>query len=137
VGDEWFSLSTLVLDEIVALRTVHSLPHRRNSGLLGLVNVRGELVICVSIAPLLIGRPTDEASRGRLVVARHGNQRLAFPVDEVQHNHHYFAGELQRVPTTVANSPSNLTHGLLSLDGRMVGCLDERLLFDALNRNLL
>ena len=36
VGSEWFALPTLALDEIVELRPIHSLPHRRNSGLLGL-----------------------------------------------------------------------------------------------------
>ena len=136
VGSEWFALPTLVLDEIIEPRPVHSLPHRRNSGLLGLVNVRGELVVCVSIAELLIGTATGMSAEGRLIVARHASGRLVLPVDEVLHTHHYSPGELQPLPATVARSPSNFTKGLLSYADKIVGVLDERPLFDALNRSL-
>jgi chemotaxis signal transduction protein len=135
VGIEWFALSTLLLDEIVGMRAVHSLPHRRNPALLGLVNVRGELVVCVSISRLLIGEAAA-ASQGRLVVMRHANGRLAFPVDEVQHTHCYRPDELKPVPATVAKSASAFTRGLLSWRDRTVGCLDERLILEALDRSL-
>lgn len=135
LGTEWFALSTLVVDEIIGLRAIHSLPHWRNPVVLGLVNVRGELVICMSVARLLTG---DAASQpqGRLVVARHANGRLAFPVDEVQHAHRYHPHELQPVPTTLAKSASSFTRGLLPWRDRMAGCLDEQLLIQALTRNL-
>lgn len=135
VGTEWFALSTLLLDEIVGMRPVHSLPHRRSPSLLGLVNVRGELVVCVSISRLLIGE-TISSPQGRLVVVRHANGRLAFPVDEVQHAHRYRPDELKPVPVTVARSASAFTKGLLSWRDRTVGCLDERLVLEALNRSL-
>lgn len=135
VGTEWFAASTLLLDEIVGMRAVHSLPHRRNPALLGLVNIRGELVVCVSISRLLIGE-APPPSQGRLVVMRHANGRLAFPVDEVQHTHRYRPDDLKPVPATVARSASAFTKGLLSWRNRTVGCLDERLLFEALNRSL-
>jgi chemotaxis signal transduction protein len=135
VGAEWFALPTLLLDEIVGMRTVHSLPHRRNPALLGLVNVRGELVVCVAISRLLIGEAATPP-QGRLVVIRHTNGRLAFPVDEVQHAHRYRPDELKPVPATIARSASAFTKGLLSWRDRTVGCLDERLVLDALNRSL-
>jgi chemotaxis-related protein WspD len=125
----------LLLDEIVGLRTIHSLPHRRNPALLGLANVRGELVVCVSIAQLLTGEAAT-ASQGRLIVARHSSGRLAFPVDEVQHTHRYRPDELMPVPATVAKSASAFTKGLLLWQGRTIGCLDERLIFDVLDRGL-
>lgn len=136
VGKEWFALPTLVLDEIIELRPIHSLPHRRNSSLLGLVNVRGELVICVSIAELLVGAAAGLSAEGRLIVARYAGGRLAFPIDEILHTHHHSPGDLQPLPATVARSPSNFTKGLLSFAGKLVGVLDERPLFDALNRSL-
>jgi chemotaxis signal transduction protein len=135
VGGEWFALSTVVLDEIVAMRAIHSLPHRRNPALLGLVNVRGELVVCVSIARLLVGDAAAQL-QGRLVVLRHGAGRLAFPVDEVQHAQRYRPGELKPVPATVARSGSSFTRGLLTWRDRTVGYLDERLVLDALERSL-
>lgn len=135
VGAEWFALSTLILDEIVGLRAVHSLPHRRSSLILGLANVRGELVICVSIARLL-GAETATSPQARLVVVRHESGRLAFPVEEVQHTHRYHPHELKPVPTTVARSASSFTKGLLSWGDCTVGCLDEQLVMQALNRGL-
>ena len=135
VGAEWFAVSTLLLDEIVSVRAIHSLPHRRNPALLGLANVRGELVTCVSIARLLFGEAAP-LPQGRLIVMRHASGRLAFPVDEVQHTHRYRPDELTPVPPTVAKSASAFTRGLLPWCERIVGCLDERLLLDALNRSL-
>lgn len=136
VGSEWFALSTQVLDEVVGLRPIHSLPHRRHPALLGIVNVRGDLVVCLSIAQLLIGA-SEGAAPSRLIVVRDAGGRLAFPVDEVQHTHHHSLSDLARAPETVARSASRFTKGLLSWRGKSVGRLDERLVFDALNRCLI
>lgn len=135
VGSEWFALSTLLLNEIVGMRTIHSLPHRRNPALLGLANVRGELLVCVSIARLLIGESAP-LPNGRLVVVRQAGGRLAFPVDEVQHAHRYRPKELKPVPVSVARSASAFTKGLLSWQGKIVAYLDERLILEALERGL-
>lgn len=135
LGAEWFALPTLVLDEILRLRTVHSLPHRRHPGLMGLVNVRGELVICVSMAQLLVG-PMAVGDHGRLVVVRHDGRRLAFPVDEVQHLRNHDPRALRPVPVTLARSASAYTRGLLGWQGAQVGRLDEELVFAALERFL-
>lgn len=135
IGAEWFALPTLALDEIVGARPIHSLPHKRSPALLGLTNVRGELVICVSIAPLLTGAPRS-ATENRLIVIRHPGGRLACPVDEVQHTHHYAPDRLEPVPVTVGRSVSSLTRGLLPWRGRMVARLDEKALFEALGRSL-
>ena len=53
VGSEWLALATSVFREVAALRTIHSLPQRRTGAVLGLANVRGELLICVSLGHLL------------------------------------------------------------------------------------
>lgn len=135
VDAEWFALSTLLLDEIVGMRAIHSLPHRRNPALLGLVNVRGELVICVSIAYLLFGAAAS-LPHGRLIVVRHPGGRLAFPVDEVQQAHRYSRSELRPVPVTIGKSVSAFTKGLLSWRDRTVGRLDEGLVLEALDRSL-
>ena len=135
VGNEWFALPTQVLDEVVALRPIRSLPHRRHPALLGIVNVRGDLVICLSIAQLLIGS-SDNTAASRLIVIRDDGGRLAFPVDEVQHTHHHNLDDLERAPETVARSASRFTRGLLSWRDRNVARLDERLVLNALSRCL-
>lgn len=135
IGVEWFALPTLSLHEVLGLRAIHSLPHRRNPTLLGLANVRGQLVPCVSIARVLTGDAAP-IREGRLIVVRHAGGRLAFPVDEVQHIHRYHADALESVPVTVAQSASAYTTGLLSWQDRKIGLLDGPLLVEALNRSL-
>ncbi len=53
VGDEWLAADIGLLVEIAELRPIHTIPHRSNSVLVGLVNIRGELPLCVSLGGLL------------------------------------------------------------------------------------
>lgn len=157
LGDEWLALPTQTLQEVVALGTavspasgdeaqapgidlpasalaprcvIHSLPHRRGSVVLGLVNVRGELVICVSLGRLLSGGCVDEnaailakgsaaspatqpvlqttqprsyeRSHTRLLVAEWDGSRLVFPVHEVHGVHRLQPEQLKDPPATLA-----------------------------------
>lgn len=135
LGAEWFALPTLALDEIVSLRPIHSLPHRRDAALLGLVNVRGDLVICVSLARLLPGPGADPA-QGWLMVARHDGGRFAFPVDEVAQTIDCAPGARRPLPATLALSAGAFTRGLVRWGERDVGWLDETALFAAFDRVL-
>lgn len=136
LGEEWFALPTLSLDEIVGPRPVHSLPHRRNPALLGLVNVRGELVICVSLARLVLGDGAGDPAQGWIMVAHHEGGRFAFPVDEVAQTIACASGDQKPVPATLARSASSYTRGLVTWRDRTVGCLDAEALFDAFERCL-
>lgn len=64
INAEWLALPTPAFQEVAERRPVHSLPHRRQGIVLGLVNVRGELLICVSLGRLLglAGSPLREHS---------------------------------------------------------------------------
>src|SRR5438045_1523494 len=50
---EWLALPTHAFQEVAERRPIHSLPHRRQGPVLGLVNIRGELLICVALGRLL------------------------------------------------------------------------------------
>ena len=65
VGEEWLALDDSVLIEVGEPRVVHRVPHRREQLLRGLVNVRGELQLCVSLAELLGLTPTQAAGDRR------------------------------------------------------------------------
>jgi len=141
IGAEWLALRTRTFQEVVERRMIHSLPHRREGVVLGLVNVRGELLICVCLGRLLgIDYSfSDERRRAlcdRLVVAEWQGSRLTFPVDEIHGIHRYHAEELKEAPATVAKADSSFTRGVLAWQNRMVGHLDEELLFSTLNRSL-
>ncbi len=109
--------------------------------MLGLVNIRGELLICVSLGHLLgLERtPPGETPRrtyDRLLVANWDGNRLVFPADEVRGIHRFQMPELKEPPATLAKSNLSYTQGLLYWQGRAVGFLDADRLFSALNRSL-
>ena len=141
IGEEWLGLGTQAFQEVAECRPVHSLPHRQPGIVLGLVNIRGELLICVSLGHLLglEGTPRGQAVRrtyDRLLVTGWDGNRLVFPVDEVRGIHRFQVSELQEPPATLTKSNFSYTQGLLSWAGRTVGLLDAQRLFSSLNRSL-
>ena len=138
IGSEWLSLPTPTFLEVAEKRKVHSIPHRRKNTLLGLVNVRGELVVCVSLASLL-GIKHSTAADGsrsvyeRLLVASWNSQRVVFPVDEVYGVLRFEPDQLREPPATLSKSGTSYTKGVLPWQNRLAMCLDAELLFPALS----
>ena len=133
----------MVFEEVAELGAIHSLPHRRSGLVVGLTNVRGELLICFSLTNLLGGdeptQPTREksgADRRRLLVVQREGWRAAFPADEVHGIHRYHPQILQEVPATVAKAGASYTRAMLPWLGRAVGRLDEDVIFQALDRGV-
>ncbi|HWJ76138.1 MAG TPA: chemotaxis protein CheW [Kaistia sp.] len=143
IGAEWLALSTALFHEIAEPRRIHSLPHRRDEMLLGIVNVRGELLVCVSLAALLgigdgsSGERSDRIKTfARMVVIGREGRRLAFPVDEVHGIHRYAAGDLTGTPATIGKAAARFATAMISWQGRSVGRLDDQLVLDALDRSI-
>ena len=61
LGVEWLALALSVVAEVTALRPVHRVPHRTNRVFSGLVSLRGQLQLCVSLHGLLDVDPADPA----------------------------------------------------------------------------
>ena len=57
LGEEWLGLATRCLVEVSPMQAIHSLPHQRSRALLGVANVRGALVACLSLVELLGSGP--------------------------------------------------------------------------------
>ena len=142
-GAEWLALPTGVLDEVGVLRPIHSLPHRRNGTVLGIVNVRGALLICVSLHALLGIDKTPAAGTAprslvheRLLVVGRDGERLVFPVYEVLGVHRFRPDQLGEAPATVAKSTATYTRATLPWREKTVGVLDEQLLFYSIHKSL-
>ena len=142
VGSEWFALPTLVLEEIDGLRAVHSIPHRRDGALLGLVNIRGVLLPCVSLHKILSLEAADAAQErtlrvsARFLVLKHVGQRAVSPVDEVHGIARFHPRDLSPIPATVALATATYTRSIFAWADKSVGLLDEELLFHTISRNL-
>ena len=115
------------------------MPHR-GEVVAGLVTIRGELLLCASLAKVL-GSRNAKAANGthipdqRLLVANRDGSRVAFPVDEIHGVVRYQPGELNTAPATLAHAAATYTIGLLPWQERTVGCLDDELLFYTLNKS--
>lgn len=140
VGGELFALSTDLLEEATELRTIHSLPHR-SGALLGVVNVRGAVTICVSLARLLglnetapVHSASGKIGRRRLLVLRHASGRIAMPVEEVLGTHRFRPGEIGPLPATLAQTSNRFTSGLLRWKDRLAGYLDVDRIVEAVRR---
>jgi len=146
LGAEWLALPTSAFQEIADHRVLHSLPHRRLGIVLGLVNVRGELLICASLArmfglepaggrpALAVRRPTSRSER--LLVADRAGQRFAFPVDEVHGVHRFHQADLREPPATIACGGLSCATGVFPWRNFAVGFLDADAVFAAVNQNL-
>lgn len=144
LGEEWLGLPVSIFHEVAESRRVHSLPHRRNSAVLGIANVRGELLICLSLSELLAIDEHKEGEHGtrskafrRLVVVGERDKRVAFMVDEIHGLHRYRKRDTLAVPATIGKALSAVTVAVLPWQGRAVGCLDPGQLLTMLDRSIV
>ncbi|MBI4623998.1 MAG: purine-binding chemotaxis protein CheW [Verrucomicrobia bacterium] len=137
LAGEWLALSTAVFREIAPLRPVHSLPHRRDRVVTGVANIRGELLVCVSLAAALglTDGPAPGAMARLVVISREGD-RFVFRTDEIAELCRFDDEDLGPVPATLVHAQATYTRGILTWRERPVGVLDDQLLFYTLNRNL-
>ncbi len=138
LGDEQFALSVGVLHEVTHLGAIHRLPHRTNDSFLGLTNIRGEILMTLSLSHFL-GLKTVEnsSSLSRLLVVGHHDRKWVFPVDEVHRIHRVEASELKAVPVVVSQSSESYTQGIIDWQSKKVNYLDTDLLFYTLEREIL
>jgi len=141
LGEEWLGLPTRALAEVAPACVVHSLPHQRSPALLGVANVRGTLVACISLGELL-GLDSRAAARDNarivprmLILAAVGGPILS-PVDEVDGIH-----ELDEKAIVEASSQSHaandrFTRGVMQWRQRSIRLLDQQALLDAATRSL-
>ncbi|WP_219898436.1 chemotaxis protein CheW [Phormidesmis priestleyi] len=138
LGDEQFALPVSVLHEVTHPGAIHRLPHRSNDVFLGLINIRGEILMTISLSQFLgLKSVTDSSSLNRLLVVGHDDRKWVFPVDEVHRIHRVQASELKEVPVVVSQASQAYTQGIIDWQTKKVNYLDADLLFYTLERSLL
>jgi chemotaxis-related protein WspD len=146
LADEWLALPVNTIEEVAPMRAWHSVPGHRQRALLGLVNLRGALVPCLSLGELLGVQPaaqtqatpssTLRASTSRLLALRHGAHLSAFPVTEVHGTvtpaHH----ALGAVPATSLGASDGFAVAVFHWRDHVVGVLDPLRVGAAFDRSL-
>lgn len=87
LGGQLYALPAGALEQVANASPVRTLPHNRRPGLLGVVNVRGEVLPCADLA-VLLNSPAFDANRSavsyrRLLVAKPGSARWVLPAEQV------------------------------------------------------
>lgn len=144
-GGELLALPFHMIQEVVTMGPIHSIPNIESKVLRGLVNIHGRLQICVSIGRVL-GleklKKTEEQldpdyiSPERLVVVLQDNYLVAFPVSEVIGVIRYTPEMIKDPPVTVSGSKAVYTMGILQLKGKDIGLLKNKPLFKMLIKDL-
>lgn len=144
LGDEWFALPAKLFKEITPPPSIHTLPHRSSGLFLGLVNVRGEILMCISLFNFLGIQSTNNTQLKmspviyqRMMVVEVEGYTWAFLVDEVYGVHRMREEDLRSTPGAIAQSQTTYTIGTLIWKDRPVNYLDSDQLFYTLQRRVL
>jgi chemotaxis-related protein WspD len=139
LADEYLAVATRSLVEVTLPQSVHAIPHRSNEVVLGLVNIRGQLRICVSAHGLLgVAAPTTASppvhaalAKQRMLIVRERLEQWVFPVEEVVGVHRLSTTDLKPVPATFGKGGA-FSVAVFVWDGHTVGFLDEGRFISAL-----
>jgi len=135
LGAELLALPLATVTEVMEERPIHRLPHRQNPILRGLVNVRGELVLCVALEALLgtEAAPVNPNARRRIMVLTGEGGRYCCFADEIKGTQEIAAADHKPLPATVGRAQAHFTESIVMQDKAVIGCLKTSRLFSALN----
>jgi chemotaxis-related protein WspD len=129
LGDQWYALSTLAVREIADARPVCRIAHRVGRLLEGLVNIRGELQLCVALDRLL-GSIRGQSASSRLVFAEVDGQGFCFYADQVRGVERIAELKVEAPPAAAPPALQQVVRQLLRLpDGLAVLALDAEPLY--------
>lgn len=164
LGQEWLALPASLFNQVLEPAPVHSLPHRSDRILRGIVNVRGQLLLCVSLHELLgiaadpespitsqlSGQKTSQptgttqltnrrkvGTYPRLVVMEKQRDTWAFEVNEFYGLHRCQSAQLRNAPAFSSQSLAGFTQSILPWHDQNVSYLDADCLFNALRQQTL
>jgi chemotaxis-related protein WspD len=135
VGSEWLGIVSRDCVEVTEARRAFPLAHRMGGAFEGLVNVRGQAMLCVSLRLLLdISSEEGPGARARLVVVETPEGRFALRVDEVDRVRRIPDADVQPAPMTLSHALSPHVRGIVHDENRLIGVLDSHALFATLTR---
>jgi chemotaxis-related protein WspD len=139
--NQWFALAAHVFDRIYSSRPVRPVPFRTGDIFRGLVNVDGELSLCVSLAVILGlsdgAEPRSRVSqRTRLCLIRYQRERVAFEVDELLGHRKIPRVSFAAAPENLSATPGTHTESFCTLENKLIALLDTERLSASLRRAL-
>jgi chemotaxis-related protein WspD len=138
LGQQWLGLPPLLIAEVAARQPIRRLAHRTGGRLEGVVNVRGELHLCVALGELLgLGLRGETGDDARMVLVRDsGGQVLAFRCEEVLGLQHFPQRSLEDAPDTLPEPLRSCVEGLFPTTTGHVAMLHGDVVVDLLEQAL-
>ena len=143
LGNERLALPVNILQEVTPPYAIHTVPHRSSAVFLGLVNIRGETLLCISLKDLLGLEPVAAAANSaqainpqRMIVAGKNEHKWVFPVDEVHGTYRFHLSEFKEAPVVISKASEAYTKGVVTWQNKKLNFLDSELLFYTLNHKV-
>jgi purine-binding chemotaxis protein CheW len=125
LGGEHFGVDLDIIQEFSQLHGVTPVPCCPQH-IVGQINLRGDIVTLVDIAPSLNLPPAAEEAGAKVMVVQLDHLRLGIPVDDVSDVIYLRRDEMADVPATVKSAGREFLKGAAPYAGKMLGILDLR-----------
>lgn len=139
VGGELLALPSKFFYGVTNVHTIRKIPHRSRDILKGLVNMHGQLSLCIDLAKFMeidISSSQPSHQQQKMVFVGQGPQKWVFLVDEILGLFSCDMESLSRVPVNIEKSAVNYLKGIGSFQGKDVSVIDEELLLYSLERRI-
>ncbi|MDM8540132.1 chemotaxis protein CheW [Desulfococcaceae bacterium HSG9] len=141
IGDEWLALPAKLFEEVIDPERPHQVPHRHNPVLMGVINVHGEIQLCVSLQKLLgieelKNHQFQRNVYQRMIMVNSESGYWVFPADEIYGIVRIHPQIFQNAPVTVSKDKAAFTKALFQWNDKEVAFLDDELLFYYLNKSV-
>jgi len=143
LGNERLALPVNILQEVTPPYPIHTVPHRSNSVFLGLINIRGETLLCISLRDLLGLEPVAKSANlsntinpQRMIVAGRNDEKWVFPVDEVHETYRFHINDFKAAPVVISKASETYTKGVVTWKDKKLNFLDSELLFYTLKHKV-
>ena len=139
IANELFALPVGVFLEVSAPFVVHSVPGRSNQLFLGMVNVRGEIMLAASLTNLLglsVTASSGTQGAGRMAVAGAPEGKWVFPIDEIYGIYLFNRDDVKPAPVVITNADRSYACGVFQWQNRTVALLDADRIFNALTTEI-
>ena len=135
-GSEWIGIPTSMVDAALPAGPVHTVPYLSGRAFLGLCNVDGELVPCVSLSELAGAQPGPPPLRPRFISVVTAQGRFVLMVDEAFGTCGFDPAALTPAPDTLSRSSGRVVSAMAMMEGRLAGVACEEKLGRALLESL-
>ena len=143
LGDEMLAIPTEYIMSINDIGNIHTVPHQKSDILHGLINLHGELKICISLGRLIgLTKAVKEVAKkhrvyNRMIEISKDGKEYTFVATEVLGVHQIIEKDLKDVPATISQSKGTFTQSLIEWKDFDVSYLDIELIFYNLDKHLL